>query len=214
MSEKGFVTPLFLVAVASFILLWLGGCAKPVTVPGNMMEQETLCMREVAKVQISMNASAAMRKQQIQFKDERNAVMVIAIEALARNNNQLGVSPFIPCTLTVQNYLQENGAIARSNNQISQKALGALTFIGGAVVIGNSIEGIVKSISSSGATSISNSRVVQNSDNLGNGSISASGTGLGVGNTVVLILLVVCILVVRWIRLLLIMVQTVIQVRQ
>jgi len=161
-------------------LLLVGACAKPLIVPGELLTQETECMKEVAKVQFSNNA-ANQRQTTMVFKDERNAVLVIAIEALAKSNAQVAVSPFIPCTLVVQAFIRENGAIARSNNEITQKAISATAIIGGIWATGNAIEGIVGSAGS--ATTISGSRVVQNSDNYGNGSISASGTGLGIGNT-------------------------------
>ena len=162
------------------VLLIFAGCAKPVIIPPELLAQETECMAQVAKVQISTNA-ANYRQTRREFKDERNAVLVIAIEALAKSNAQVALSPFIPCTQTVQAYLRENGAVMRSNNDITQKAIGVVGIVGGIWAAGNAIEGIMSNVGSS--TEISGSRVVQNSDNYGNGSISSSGAGLGQDNT-------------------------------
>ena len=173
------IEPFVVAAIITFIVM-LAGCAKPVMIPAELMAQENLCFHEVAKVQISTNA-ANYRQTRVQFKDERNAVLVIAIEALAKSNAQVALSPFIPCTLTVQAFLRENGAINRSNNELAQKAIGATAIVGGIWVGGMALENVLGSITAGGATTINNSRVT--SGNVGDGTFSSSGTGLGVGNT-------------------------------
>jgi len=173
LKESWGIVLIVVILIAFFSIA--GGCAKPVMIPAEIMTAENECMREVAKVQISTNA-ANMRQTTMQFKDERNAVLVIAIEALAKSNAQVAVSPFIPCTLTVQAYLRENGAVMRSNNDITKKAVGIVGVVGGIWAAGNALEGLVGL--GGATTNISGSRVVS-----GSSDSSASGAGLGTANT-------------------------------
>jgi len=169
------------------ISLLLTACAKPVIIPAELLANETLCMVEIAKVQISNNVASLTIKQNRQvYVDERNALVAAAITALSEANRPLAVSPFIPCTMTVQNFLRENGAIARSNNEITQKAIGAVQWVGGALVITEGVGDIVGAIAggAGATTNISGSRVISGSGNGSTGSaFSASGEGLGNANT-------------------------------
>lgn len=169
---------LFTLLAASLI----AGCATMEPVPQAMIDSENECFREVAKVQVA-NAARTSTIQIVEFKDERNYVMALAIEQLGRAAGPVQVSEFIPCTLTVQTYLRESGQNVRSVNSITSKAVGVLGVVGGIWVGGNALEGI---LGAAGATTnYTNSRVISDSgnNNSGNFSASSSGEGLGTGNS-------------------------------
>jgi hypothetical protein len=158
--------------------LILGGCAGVPVVPQAMLDQENSCFESIALAEME-KAKQNQTVQKMTFTDERNYVMVVAIEALARNNQAQTISPFMPCTATVAAYLQEAGMNGRSNNQILGKVVGATAIIGGIWATGNVLEGLV----TSGGNTINGSRVIQQDNVVNYQGSSTSGEGLGVGNT-------------------------------
>lgn len=127
-----------IIATAVFI----GGCASVQEVPQAMIDAENSCFTAVAEVKIAQ-AARSSTVQIIEFKDERNYVMALAIEQLGKAASPVEVSAFVPCTLTVQAFLRESGQTARSMNAITSKAVGVLGVVGGIYVGGQAIEGIL-----------------------------------------------------------------------
>lgn len=150
---------LFTLLASVFIL---AGCASLDPVPQAMIDSENLCFKEVAKAQIA-EASASSSIKIVEFKDERNYVMALAIEKLGNAATPVQVSSFIPCTLTVQAYLRESGAAVRSANAITQKAVGAIGVVGGIWAGGEAISSILGA--GVGATTYTNSNVANGSEN-------------------------------------------------
>jgi hypothetical protein len=96
-----------------------------------------------------------------------------------------------PCSQPITAFYNYKSVEKQANTQLWSKGLGILGFIGGAAVIGNSVEGIVGSIANStggGSYNINGSRVNMDSGNNysspgGYANASSSGDGLGSSNS-------------------------------
>ncbi|MBR9682144.1 MAG: hypothetical protein GOV02_00535, partial [Candidatus Aenigmarchaeota archaeon] len=95
----------------------------------------------------------------------------------------------IGCQQAIVAYYNHLNVAKRENTSLWKKLIGIAGFVGGAYVIGNSVEGILQSAVGASGTSntISGSRVTMDSGNNysspgGISSASSSGTGLGTNN--------------------------------
>jgi len=171
---------LFLLLLPTFLLL--SACAGKITVPAELVNNESECIKEVASA-IKHQATARVQGVQVyQIKDETLYVLSMAITALADVAKPEALSPYLPCMQPLQTFLVESGAGQRSNNQL----WGTIAKTGGVVwgihEAGNLLSGLTGAAGAT--TTITGSRVIQDSGNASTGSaFSSSGDGMGTLNT-------------------------------
>ena len=171
----------------------LTGCMSDATQQRFVAEgnNAALCKAKVLDARIAIAAFKSQPNNQVSmtFKNDQNALIAMMIQQMGNMNVAMieaftGKSDGIEsCDAVIVAMVKADAAkVAGLNNA----GMTAIKWTAGLVGLGILSDGWGASAYSSGTgstTNIHGSRVVTNSDNYGNGSISASGEGLGVANT-------------------------------
>lgn len=171
-----------MIAIAA--VMTLTGCQKTLIVPDAMAARATQCQLKVSETE-KTKAENEERVLVTSFKDESNMLVAMALEKLGDAAAKNTVSPFAVCGNEIIAWLEQNGAIKRSNNALVGKVISGTVVLAGIKITGDVVEGVIGSIAGSGASTVTQLENVSITNNGGAGGGEGSHGGAATMNTVI-----------------------------
>ena len=181
------------------LLAFTAGCQKTLIVPDELIKDAQQC---VVNVTATEKVKAEKRDVLVTaFTDQDKMLVAMAIKELGGVAKSLaekdGSSPYASCDDKIIAWLEQNGAIKRSNNSLVAKVISGTVILGGIKLTGDAIEGAIGAIGTgqnytfndlnlnntagtggaetAGGSAIMNTTIGGNQSVLGDGAIQNSG---------------------------------------